>query len=148
MILFVPHAGSVSCRAFPMPNRWCDIGKVYDGINSCIVSEPRAYSRAKFTSFYWPCTEAFIMAVSAKNKCFVSSKVFSIKETSILFYYIYYFLFYFRSCVRATLKNFMITFFFPIIFTTMFLQNFRTPYDFMASSVVVDANPRRLPQQN
>ena len=54
----------------------------------------------------------------------------------------------FRSCVRATLKNLMITFFFPIIFTTMFLQNFRTPYDFIASSVVVDANPKRLSQQN
>ena len=41
------------------------------------------------------------MAVSAKNKCFVSSKVFSIKETStvsvsafFIFYYIYYFIFY------------------------------------------------------
>ncbi|XP_028406065.1 protein FAM8A1-like [Dendronephthya gigantea] len=52
-----------------------------------------------------------------------------------------------QSCVRATLKNFMITFFFPIIFTTMFLQNFRTPYDFVASSVVVDAYPRRLNQR-
>ncbi|CAB3996982.1 Hypothetical predicted protein [Paramuricea clavata] len=53
-----------------------------------------------------------------------------------------------QSCVRATLKNFMITFFFPIIFTTMFLQNFRTPYDFLASSVVVDANRKRLIPQN
>ena len=47
------------------------------------------------------------------------------------------------SCIRAVLKNFMITFFFPIMLSAMFVRDLRTPYDFIASSMVVNADPKR-----
>ena len=160
-----------------MQSRWGNIGKVYDGHNSCPISESYTYWRTKLTPFHRICFKAIIMAVCVERfiyllwlpnllKCalenvntyntsvFLQQIIHTIhgvlhyRDHKSVMFIIAVFYIHFRSCVRATLKNFMITFFFPIIFTTMFLQNFRTPYDFVASSVVVDANPKRLDQQN